>query len=152
MVQCHKEDEMLTTDGECLTSSAIHRWCDKKHPSSSVEPALTAHGTVACECKDLLSAYWPVDGECYQVFTRGPCKDGFLLVYSGSNSTRLMRTNGLECVLNPCNMTEDAVPWRVGFSSGCYHPGRQDVPQTLTELNRLGRASNVAVEIVVIYT
>ena len=118
-VQCHKDDEMLTVDGECLTSSEIHEWCNRKYLDTTFQtkPAFTAHGTVECECSNELFAYWPLDGKCHEVYKQGPCKEGQMLVFSGG--ARLRRSNGLECVLNPCENAEE-VPWTTRNSTTCH--------------------------------
>ena len=59
------------------------------------EPIVTSKGTIDCKCKGS-KVPWK-DGQCYQLYHRGPCD--FREYLTISNST-------LQCVINPCRRNE----------------------------------------------
>lgn len=76
--------------------------------SSSV--TTTATRRASCECKEGY-AIWK-DGNCYRMYTRGPCNDGEFLV------------NATDCIPNPCTkgrlyFPEEKTCYRVGSQGPC---------------------------------
>jgi hypothetical protein len=82
---------------------------------------MTIRGVAICECPDD-HAFWPPDGRCYEVYTRGPCSSDEIFVHN--RSTQAAGTsNHMECVKNPCP-GEKKVLWKDGK---CYDIGNNTI-------------------------
>ncbi|CAG0889249.1 unnamed protein product [Darwinula stevensoni] len=55
--------------------------------------AMDQFGLGHCECREGGYIYWPEDGNCHRLFSRGPCEPGNLFLFDKENKTALCKRN-----------------------------------------------------------
>ncbi|KAF0291727.1 hypothetical protein FJT64_010184 [Amphibalanus amphitrite] len=87
------ESQVLLADGRCHEKWTV---CSGRE---NMELVLLETGLGACDCRDG-HVFWPTDGRCHAVYSRGPCALGEHLVWVDGTA---------RCEATPCG--EGHVPW-----------------------------------------
>ncbi|CAG0924858.1 unnamed protein product [Notodromas monacha] len=91
----------------CASASFGIDKCPEVRPNH-VSVTDKVRGTGQCDCSAGL-VFWPADDRCYQLYSRGPCPEGQILVYDPL-------AKFISCQTNPCD-AELNVLWNDGV---CY--------------------------------
>jgi hypothetical protein len=103
---CYNSYELK--NGTCIPESAVNSMC-----GINQEPIMTLYGYMDCECVGI-AAFWPADGNCYKLYSQGPCPAGKVFAFVPG------RTN-VTCLANICGETDIVYAMQDGY---CYQIGK----------------------------